>query len=193
MLETPRVRPSIDRMHGFLIALLIFSLRIMDVSVGTVRVIYTIRGKRLISGSLGVVEAAVWIFAISKCMIYISQGDPWAIVGWSIGFGTGTAVGITIERLVSGGSILMRIITHDRCAQLREALLSRDIGVTCLPAEGRDGEHKLLFVVVPRRRGKELLAAVRQIDPHAFITIDPVSEAIGGYIPIAAEATAVRK
>jgi hypothetical protein len=40
----------------------------------------------------------------------------------------------------------------------------------------------VLFVVAPRRRGDELLRKVQAIDPHAFITIDPINKAIGGYM-----------
>ena len=177
------------------IAVLIFCLRILDVSVGTVRVIYTVRGKRTISAILGVLESAIWIFAISWCMTWINKGDPWAIVGWACGFGAGTASGITLERWLGQGSVLMRIITRagDSDMPLRNELAARDVAVTALQGEGRDGEIKLLFVVAPRKRAKEILGVVQQLDPHAFITIDPVSEAIGGYVPVAAEANAVRK
>ncbi len=181
-------------MNPALVALMIFSLRIADVSVGTIRVIYTVRGKRLQSVVLGIIESAVWIFAISKCMKYINQGDPWAIVGWAVGFGCGTAVGITLERWRGQGSILMRIITqHSSAHPLRTAIMAQGFGVTALRGEARDGEIRLLFVVAPRKRAKDLLRTVRQLDPHAFITIDPVSEAIGGYVPVPTEASAVRK
>jgi uncharacterized protein YebE (UPF0316 family) len=182
-------------MHALAIALLIFCLRILDVSIGTVRVIYTVRGKRTMSFILGVLESGIWIFAIARCMSYINRGDPWAIVGWSLGFGAGTAVGITIERWLGQGSVLFRIITRagEPNMPLRNELASRDVGVTALMGEGRDGEIKLLFVVAPRKRAKEILGVVQKLDPHAFITIDPVSEAIGGYVPVAAEANAVRK
>jgi len=182
-------------MHGIGIALLIFCLRILDVSVGTVRVIYTVRGKRTMSAVLGVLESGIWIFAISRCMKYINQGDPWAIIGWAVGFGTGTAVGITLERWLGQGTVLMRVITRDpaQASALRTELVNNDVGVTALPGEGRDGEIKLLFLVAPRKRCKEILRIVQRLDPHAFITIDPVSEAIGGFVPVTAHAAAVRK
>ncbi|HEX8523183.1 MAG TPA: DUF5698 domain-containing protein [Tepidisphaeraceae bacterium] len=181
-------------MHSLLIALMIFSLRIADVSIGTIRVIYTVRGKRVASMVLGVFESAVWIFAISRCMTYVNQGDPWAILGWAVGFGTGTAVGITLDRWMGQGTVLMRVITqHAHAHPLRTAMMAQGFGVTALHGEGRDGEIRLLFVVAPRKRTKDLLHIIQQMDPHAFITVDPVSEAIGGYVPVAAEATVLRK
>jgi uncharacterized membrane-anchored protein YitT (DUF2179 family) len=56
----------------------------------------------------------------------------------------------------------------------------------------------ILFVVAPRRRGKELLELVRQTDDKAFVTVDEVNTPMGGYLPTtsraeARNATALRK
>src|SRR5688500_16666112 len=83
-------------MEPYIIALLIFGLRLIDVSIGTVRVIYTIRGNRLASFLLGVVESGVWIFAISKAFVHVDH--PASMIGWAFGFGAGVALGITLEQ-----------------------------------------------------------------------------------------------
>lgn len=181
-------------MHELLIAVMIFCMRIADVSIGTIRTIYTIRGQRVVAMCLGIIESGIWILAISKAMVLV-QHNPWAMVGWAFGFGAGTFVGITVEQWLASGHIVMRVISVDKACELRDALLEEDIGVTRLPGEGRNGEVNVLFVVAPRRRGDELLERVRAIDPHAFITIDPINKAIGGYMPLPRPmaATSVRK
>jgi uncharacterized protein YebE (UPF0316 family) len=115
------------------------------------------------------------------------------MLGWAVGFAAGTVVGITIEKWIATGHILMRVISVSHAPELRQALLQESIGVTALAGEGRDGEVQVLFVVAPRRRSKELLRLVQKIDRQAFITVDPISQAIGGYMPVATEATALRK
>ena len=179
-------------MEALLIALLIFFMRIADVSIGTIRTIYTIRGQRLVAMCLGIVESAIWILAISKAMEMMKQ-NPWAMVGWALGFGAGSFVGITIEKWIGTGHILMRIISPGKERVLRDALLWEDIGVTAVPGEGRGGEVLILFVVAPRRRSKELLATIQEIAPEAFITLDPIGHAIGGYMPLPAPAGSMRK
>lgn len=178
-------------MHVYLLALGIFCLRICDVSVGTVRVIYTIRGKRLISACMGIIESGVWIFAISK--LFASVKEPITMIGWSLGFGTGTFLGITLERWIASGHILIRIISPDHAWALRGKLLELGVGVTALPGEGKDGNVLILFVVAPRKRNNELLAVVQSIDPDAFITVDPIGHAIGGYMPVPTEGASIRK
>ncbi len=173
------------------IALLIFGLRICDVSIGTVRVIHTIRGNRVASASLGFMESLFWIIAISRAMAYVNS--PLNMIAWAAGFAAGTTLGITIERWIATGHILMRVISLEQGVLLRDALRGAAVGVTAVPAEGRGGALFILFCVAPRKRGKEMLKIVRAIDPDAFITIDPVSQAIGGYLPGVVEASAVRK
>jgi uncharacterized protein YebE (UPF0316 family) len=173
------------------IALLIFCLRICDVSIGTVRVIYTIRGNRVASAVLGFVESLIWIFAISRAMAYVN--NPASMIAWASGFAAGTVLGITLERWIATGHIIMRVISLEKAEQLRDTLREASVGVTALNADGRGGARLVLFCVAPRKRGREMIKTVQAIDPDAFITIDPVSQAIGGYLPGVVEASAVRK
>ena len=52
-------------------ALVIFGLRIVDVSCDTMRVIFAIRGKRAIAASLGFVQALVWIYAVGNAVKHL--------------------------------------------------------------------------------------------------------------------------
>ena len=180
-------------MGTVLIALGIFGLRILDVSLGTVRVIYTIRGQRLVSAGLGLVEAGIWIMAISSALQY-AQSSRLSMVAWALGFATGTVVGISLERWIGTGWILMRVISpqKEKAAELRDALRAREFGVTAVPGEGRNGAVLMLFVVAPRKRSNEMLEAVQALDADAFITIEPLTQAIGGYVPRAALPSTMR-
>jgi uncharacterized protein YebE (UPF0316 family) len=168
-------------MDAILTALLIFALRIVDVSIGTVRVIYTIRGQKLISTGLGACESFIWIFAISRAFKYVD--NPLSMVGWALGFATGTFVGIALDQWIGSGSILMRVISRNHALRLRELLNAEGFGVTAIQGQGRDGNVLVIFVVAPRKRTGDLLTLVQGIDPDAFITVEPVAKAIGGYVP----------
>ena len=179
-------------MNTFLTALMIFLLRIVDVPIGTVRTIYTVRGYRTIAMTLGFFESLVWIFAISRLMAVVKE-NPANMVAWTVGFSAGTVVGITIEKWIATGSVMLRIISVYHSAELRNKLREMDFGVTVVDGEGKDGSILILFVVASRRRGREAIRTVEQIDPDAFITIEPVSHAIGGYLPTTASPFSLRK
>jgi len=42
-------------------------------------------------------------------------------------------------------------------------------------AEGRDGEVRLSFMVMPRKKIKQALATVREINPEAFVSVEEVN------------------
>lgn len=171
--------------------LLVFCLRVTDVSIGSMRVIYMVRGQRLVASLLGFLESGIFIVAISQVL---RPPVEWPkMVGYACGFATGTALGVTIERWIAAGFVLVRIISREKFSELRQQLMSAGFGVTALSGEGREGQRQILFIVAQRRRGDELLRIVRQIDDHAFVTIDPVSRAIGGHIPLVASPASVRK
>jgi len=179
-------------MHPLLGALLIFSLRIVDVSIGTLRVMYMVRGERRKTVPLAFLESGVWIFAISRI---VKQADnPLNMLAFAAGYAAGTMVGMTLERWIASGYVLVRVISgKEQKEAMVAAIRGAGFGVTVLPGEGRGGEQAILFVVALRRRGRELLDLVRKVDEDAFVTMDAVNKAIGGYLPPAGAAAGLRK
>jgi len=174
-------------MHVALTALLIFSLRILDVPVGTLRVMYMVRGERRKAVPLAFFESLVWIFAISRIMKAVD--NPVNMVAFAAGFAAGTLVGMTLEKWIASGHVLVRVISDVGKERLAGEVRAAGFGVTLLTGEGREGEQEILFIVALRRRAAELLDLIRRVDEAAFVTVDPVQKAMGGYLPAEAAAT----
>ena len=179
-------------MSVILYPLLIFCLRCIDVPAGTIRVIYMVRGQRVRATLLSVIEAGAYIVAVVT-VIQDLKDHPMYILAYVAGYSVGTYIGITIEKWIASGWIVARIASRESAPRITERLRQEQFGVTILRGEGREGEVSMLFVVAPRRRGDEMLRLVREIEPDAFVTVDPVSQAIGGYLPHVGTASLVRK
>jgi uncharacterized protein YebE (UPF0316 family) len=173
-------------------AVLIFLLRVTDVSIGTLRMLSAVRGQRLIAAGLGLVESGVFVFAISRVFKDLDT-HPWNMVGYACGFAAGNALGITIERWIGSGWLLARIISREKCRPLLDALRRAGFGVTVVEGHGIELDVLILFIVTRRRRGEEMLRLVRSVDPDAFVTTEAVHHAAGGYLPHTAAPMAVRK
>ena len=179
-------------MYALLGALLIFSLRIVDVSIGTLRVMYMVRGDRRRTVPLAFLESGVWVFAISR--IFKQVDNPLNMIAFAAGYATGTLVGMTLERWIASGHILVRVISGKSDKEdLVAAIRGAGFGVTVVAGQGRAGEQAILFVVALRRRGRELLDLIERMDDDAFVTVDPVNPAIGGYLPAASAPAGMRK
>src|SRR4026209_1595431 len=97
-------------------ALVIFGLRIVDVSCDTMRVIFAIRGKRGIAAGLGFIQALVWIFAVANAVKHL--GSVLHVLGYAGGYATGTYVGVTLEQMIAYGVATVRIVTKNAAAEI---------------------------------------------------------------------------
>ena len=159
-------------------ALIIFSLRIVDVSCDTMRVIFAIRGKRPIAGVLGFVQALIWIFAVGTAIQHL---DSWLhILAYAGGYAMGTMVGISIERVVAYGLATVRVISRHGGVEIAEGLRDRGYGVTELAGFGREGSVEILNCVVQRAHMDEVMTIIDRFDPNAFVTVEEPKILRGG-------------
>ncbi|MEM6560932.1 MAG: DUF5698 domain-containing protein, partial [Planctomycetota bacterium] len=167
-------------------ALLVFGARIGDVSLGTIRNIYTIRGQRRVSFALGFIESLIFITAISAVL----RGEMSLLrtIGYAGGFATGIYVGITVEGWIASGWQIVRVVARGK-TELAATLREQGWAVTEVAGEGRDGPTPILFLVVRRKKVKHVVAAVTAEAPSAFVTIEGAGKVINGVAnPVAAAA-----
>jgi uncharacterized protein YebE (UPF0316 family) len=160
--------------------IVIFLLRIVDVTLDTMRVLFMVRGRRLPAGILGFLMALVWIIAVGNAMKHLDS--IWHILGYAAGYGTGTMVGITIENFVAFGLIQLRIVSKHGGVEIAEALRDRGYGATEFSGFGRDGAVEIVQSVVQRAHMDEVLALVDKFDDTAFVTVEDPQVLRGGSV-----------
>jgi uncharacterized protein YebE (UPF0316 family) len=153
----------------------IFALRILDVSIGTLRITYLVRGRRLIAGGLSFFESLVWLTAAAQ--VITSLDAPLKFVAYAAGYATGTVLGVSIERWIAAGDTLLRVVTPVGSPSVDMPLRSAGYYVTSLNAQGRDGDVRVLFTVLPRRKVPEALKIVRSASPNAYVTLEATTPA----------------
>lgn len=165
--------------------LLIFLSRIVDVSIGTIRMISVTRGHIPLSMVLGFFEVLIWLVAIGQIMANLS--NPVTYVAYAAGFATGNGVGMLIERRLSMGFVTLRVITRMDATELVEALRKGEHGVTVVDAEGATGPVKVLYMILRRRNLPPVLEMVAKYNPNAFYTIEDVRSLNQGVIASASQ------
>jgi uncharacterized protein YebE (UPF0316 family) len=81
------------------IPLAIFLCRVIDVTLGTMKVIYVTQGNRMVAPILGFVETFIWLVAISQVMKNLTTWTCYA--AWAGGYAAGVFAGITAVRFFS--------------------------------------------------------------------------------------------
>ena len=151
-------------------ALIIFSLRLADQSLGTMRSLLVAKNKPIYAALIGLVESAIWIVAISQVVKDID--DPVLIGAYAAGFAAGTILGSYMERIVGVGNIVVRVFCPANSPSVAEKLREDGYGVTIIDGQGKDGPVKIYLCVIPRRKLKSVLNMIEEINPNSFITTD---------------------
>lgn len=159
----------------FILPLLIFLARIMDVSINTIRIIYVLGGRRLTATTLGFFESFIWLMAIRQIFEHL---DNWVCyVAYPGGFAMGILVGMMIEERIAYGKVIVRIITRKDVDELITFLTQQQFRYTRVDSEGLDGPESLVFTVLPRENLEALLSKMKDILPTAFYTVEKVNRA----------------
>ena len=162
-------------MEIFLSVAYIFLLRLLDQTLGTLRALYVNKGKPLFGAGLGFIESAIWVVAISQ--VIKDLDDPYLIIGYALGFASGTIVGSYIESSIGIGDVVIRIFSSkdDNTKNVAKELRANGFGVTIINGEGMQGEVSILWCVAPRKKAKQVLNIVYEINPSAYVTTESTS------------------
>jgi uncharacterized protein YebE (UPF0316 family) len=115
---------------------LVFLVRIVDVSLGTIRTISTVQGRTRTAFLLGFVEVSMWLGVIAAIVNRVAE-RPVLGVFYALGFSTGNVVGILIERRLAFGHTVLRVFTSDRGAEFAAALREAGHPATCVRPRDR--------------------------------------------------------
>jgi uncharacterized protein YebE (UPF0316 family) len=165
----------IDGVPLWLVAASIFSLRIVDVSLGTIRTLFVVQGRLIVAVMIGFVEVLVWVTAVSQVIVRIND-SPLLVLAFAGGFATGNAVGILLERRLAIGTCVLRMIADENGEAIAAALRSRGLVVTTFDGEGQDGACKLVHTSFPRRDLQSMIRLAKGIEPGLFYVVDRFSQ-----------------
>jgi len=159
--------------------LLIFLVRVLSITMDTLRFMLTMRGKRGISWFLGFFESILFVLTVGA--VLDDMTNFLYIIGYSAGFATGNVVGIYLERKLALGYSHISVISKNKGAEVVKVLRDNDFAVTEIPAQGKDGPVCISDLSVRRKDIADVEKIIQDTDPEAFITIEDVTPLRAGY------------
>lgn len=166
-------------LNPYLYAFMIMLLRICDMSLDTIRVLFVVRGKKLLVFILGFFQSVIFVLAISS--VLTKMDNILNVLGYALGFATGNVVGMLIETRLAIGHILVTIISSTRGAYIAERLRAGGYAVTEISGRGKDGTVFELHASVNRKDVDSVETIVLETDPHAFVTAEDVRPVRRGF------------
>lgn len=165
---------SAELYNWVVLPMLIALARIVDVTIGTIRVIFVSRGLKNLAPILGFIEVTIWLLAIGQIMQQLDNFMSY--IGYGAGFAAGNYIGIILVERMSLGTVVIRIIPRKDTSELLEALRNANFGVTTVDAEGKYGPVKMLFSIVKKKDLPDALQIINTYNPNAFYTVEEVQK-----------------
>ena len=167
--------------YPYILPLLIFFGRIIDVSLGTLRIIFVSKGEKYLAPVTGFFEVLIWIIVISE--IFSRANDMIAYLSYAGGYAAGNFVGILIEQRIAFGVLLCRVYTKQNGRELVSLLSKENYGATLIKGSGSVGEIDIIETVVDRKNLKKVDKIVTSFDKSVFYVTEDIRTKQRGIFP----------
>jgi uncharacterized protein YebE (UPF0316 family) len=175
----------------FLLPFLIFVSRILDVTIGTIRIVMVSKGQKIWAPLLGFFEILIWLLAISRIFENL---DNWACYfAYAAGFATGNYIGLIIEERLAMGIVKIQIITRKSAKELIRNLKNAGYGITHHDAKGSSEDVSIIYSIIKRNEIQKVENLVKATNPKAFYSIEDVKSVSHGVFPVKTVARRWRK
>ena len=167
--------------YPYLLPIIIFFGRIIDVTLGTLRIIFVSKGEKYKAPLIGFFEVLIWIVVISE--IFSRANDMIAYISYAAGYASGNFVGIIIEQRIAFGIILCRIYTRKNGKDLVSIFNANNFGAALLEATGSVEKIQIIETVIERKEMKKVEKLVIEFDPDVFYVVEDVRVKQRGIFP----------
>ncbi|HNQ78756.1 MAG TPA: DUF5698 domain-containing protein [Acidobacteriota bacterium] len=169
-------------LFGYVILpLLIFCARIFDQSLGIMRIIFATKGFILLTFVCAIFESFIWLLAIRQIMGQMD--NVFYYVVFAAGFATGNVVGLFIEKRLSIGFVMVRVVFQKNSDESVRILKEKGYRLTSVDALGVEGPVRMIFSTIRRGQAADFIRTLKINNPTGFYTIEDVRQVKEGYIP----------
>ena len=138
-----------------LLPALIFCSRVVDVTLGTLRIVFISQGRKKLAPIVGFFEILVWLVAMGQ--IFSNLTNFIYYIAYAGGFAMGNYVGLIVEGKISLGLLSLQLIIRDNPEKLVNILKEQGYSITTLTAEGPNGLVKMVLLVIKRKNLRNIL------------------------------------
>ena len=147
--------------------LIIMGINIVYVSLYTLRMIFVIKGMRVLATFLAMVE--IYVYMTGLGIVLKNLENPWNLAAYCIGFGLGVYTGSRIEEYLALGYVTVQVTVDCTETEIPSKLRGYGYGVTCWLADGKDGHRLMMQVLAKRCNERKLLSILDKLCPKAFV------------------------
>lgn len=158
---------------------IIFIINVVYVSMFTIRMILTLKGRRYIAALVSTVEVVVYVVGLGLVLDNLNEIQN--LVAYALGYGLGVIVGSMIEEKLALGYIVVNLTSSNPDIEFTQKIREKGYGVTSWNSYGMEGDRLSMQILTPRKYELALYKLIQDIDPKAFIISYEPKQIHGGF------------
>ncbi len=161
----------------------IFAARIVDVTLGTIRTVFFVRGKTIQPFIIAFFEVLVW-YAVARETLNTNGNAFLIAISYAGGYATGTFIGSLLSKKFIKGIVSVQIVVKKNSEKLTNNLRQKGYALSVLELKNDyEGNNKdMLYIQVNNSKLKELINIVKRFDKNAFIVVSDTKIVQNGLI-----------
>ncbi|AIO19106.1 hypothetical protein KQ51_01229 [Candidatus Izimaplasma bacterium HR1] len=168
-------------MSGITLYLVIFVVKVIEVSLATLRMVLITKDERVKGAAIGFFEVIIWVLVVSAVLQNITE-DPFKVVVYALGFAVGNFLGSLLENKLAIGVTNIEVIAHKlHGKKLAKHLRANGLAVTSVSAYGMNDKREILYMHIPRKKVKQTVKQIRSFQEDVVITVNDIKPVYGGY------------
>ncbi|MBP2079753.1 DUF2179 domain-containing protein [Oceanobacillus polygoni] len=165
--------------NALIMLAIIFAVNVVYVSLMTIRMILTLKGRKYIAAFVSVFEITVYIVGLGLVLDNLNEIQN--LLAYALGFGTGLIIGSIIEEKLALGYITVNVVSTNPDLKFTRRIREKGYGVTSWSSYGMDGDRLSISILTPRKYELRLYELIQEIDPKAFIISYEPKRIHGGF------------
>lgn len=154
-------------MNEILWAIIIFIAMTFTMSIGSLRIIFLVRGSKTVAMIIIFVEGIIAISIISIIIREVS--GIFSTLAYGAGLSLGVYFGILISERFTRNIFSVNIFSRKHFSKIKEILREEAFGVTSFYGSEKDGDLLILNIICDGKRLKKVNSIVYNEDPEAFM------------------------
>ena len=160
-----------------MIYIIIFILKIIESFTSTISTILIIDERRIMGSILSFIQVIIWFIIIK---IALENNTILIALVYALGYSIGSYLASFITTKYSKKKLLVQVITSKE--EVFEVLKEKGYSGSIVNSSGLYGsENYIIYSFIKKKKKKEIINIIKNIDHNAFITINQNKELINGY------------
>lgn len=169
-------------MELLILCIKVFCVRVMDVSLGTMRTIVVVKGQKLVASLIGFFEVLIWFLVVREAL-NTDLDSIWIAISYAGGFATGTYIGGILSNSFIKGNFGVQVILSDEDNKIVDTLRKEGFAVSVIDVKGQnqDKNKYMLFIEIDKKQFNYLRDLIKKLDDKAFIVVNETRMVQNGY------------